>query len=353
MDPGVGLDLHAFRHEGRNSDGHERDVGFEGFGGLAADGEELQGFLVPADPLDAHDVFLEIRAAAGGDEAAIFAGDLLRMYTRYADGLGWKVELLSESRGEHGGYREVVTRVSGKDVYARLKFESGTHRVQRVPATEAQGRIHTSTCTAAVLPEQDEVADVVLSDADLRVDTFRASGAGGQHVNKTDSAIRITHLPTGIVVECQDERSQHKNDDNAMKLLKSRLFKIEEQKRKAEVEKAYDEKGEPVVWVVQMESAAVAFKHGITRETFPQGTVMSMGVHPRRDGKPAGDRGDPPVSAQSRSGISWTGSRLRKDWAVSWIEPSASNGSPMRCWRVLRSMAPMPSWRSGSRRSGW
>ena len=200
---------------------------------LAADGEELLGYLVPADPLDAHDVFLEIRAAAGGDEAAIFAGDLFRMYCKYADAQGWKVELLSESRGEHGGYKEVVSRVAGREVYSRLKFESGTHRVQRVPATEAQGRIHTSTCTVAVLPEQDEVQDVVLNEADLRVDTFRASGAGGQHVNKTDSAIRLTHLPTGLVVECQDERSQHKNRSRAMSLLKAKLQAAEREKREA------------------------------------------------------------------------------------------------------------------------
>ncbi|WP_020159184.1 MULTISPECIES: peptide chain release factor 1 [Methylobacter] len=195
---------------------------------------ELQILLLPKDPNDNRNIFLEIRAGTGGDEAAIFSGDLARMYQRYAERQGWKTEIISESPGDHGGYKEIILRVSGQDVYSQLKFESGAHRVQRVPETESQGRIHTSACTIAVMPEAEEIDAIDINPADLRIDTFRSSGAGGQHINKTESAIRITHIPSGVVVECQDERSQHKNRARAMSLLQSRLLSAEQEKHHAE-----------------------------------------------------------------------------------------------------------------------
>jgi len=199
---------------------------------LESHADALQKLLLPKDPNDSRNIFLEIRAGTGGDEAAIFAGDLFKMYNAYAESRKWRVEILSRSEGDHGGYKEIISRIEGHGAYSRLKFESGAHRVQRVPDTESQGRIHTSACTVAVMAEADEMDEIEINSADLRVDTYRASGSGGQHVNKTDSAVRLTHLPTGVVVECQDERSQHKNRARAMSVLASRLLEAEQQKQR-------------------------------------------------------------------------------------------------------------------------
>ncbi len=231
-------DIENAREMAKDSDAELREMAKEELQAAEARREaleqELQILLLPKDPNDNRNIFLEVRAGTGGDEAAIFSGDLARMYQRYAERQGWTTEIINENRGEHGGYKEIILRISGQNVYSQLKFESGAHRVQRVPETESQGRVHTSACTVAIMPEVDSIDEIDINPADLRIDTYRASGAGGQHVNRTDSAIRITHIPSGVVVECQDERSQHKNRARAMSLLQSRLLSAAQEKQHAE-----------------------------------------------------------------------------------------------------------------------
>ena len=215
--------------------------------------QQLNVLMIPKDPNDANAAYLEVRAGTGGDEAAIFSGDLFRMYSKYAETKGWRIEVLSENEGEHGGYKEVICRIDGEGVYGRLKFESGAHRVQRVPATESQGRVHTSACTVAILPEVDVDTTVEINPADLRIDTYRASGAGGQHINKTDSAVRLTHAPTGIVVACQNQRSQHANRDHAWKQLRAKLYELEMSKRNEAAQALEDSKSD-IGWGSQIRS---------------------------------------------------------------------------------------------------